>query len=152
MRISIVLIIWLIFPCLSVAEDIVERAAQDEVSLIPHDDPTMAKAMKLARDTLPTFLARYKNPHPGQASFAVKIGVRDRGEVEYFWVNQFVKTKDGAYSGVLNNEPRIVTNVKFGQQIAFAEDEIVDWTYIDNGKMKGNFCSVLTATLHQRWS
>ena len=43
------------------------------------------------------------------------------------------------FTGRLDNQPRTVRHVKMGDQITFTLNEIVDWTYIERGKTKGNY-------------
>jgi uncharacterized protein YegJ (DUF2314 family) len=43
------------------------------------------------------------------------------------------------FSGAINNAPRTVHSVKFGETITFDQSEIVDWTYFDKGEMDGNY-------------
>jgi uncharacterized protein YegJ (DUF2314 family) len=72
------------------------------------------------------------------------VAVRDKGRVEYFWVTPF--NQQGArFSGRIDNTPRSVTSVKLGQMLVFSEPEIVDWLYVDEGKMKGSYtaCALL---------
>jgi len=121
------------------AEGILEKAKRDEVALVPRDDPEMAEAMRKARDALPGFLALARAPRSSMSGFAVKVAVRGPGtDNEYFWIASF-KEQDGRFTGRINNTPRMVKTVKAGQTFAFTEDEIVDWLYLDNGKMKGNY-------------
>jgi len=121
------------------AEGILEKAKRDEVALVPRDDPEMAEAMRKARDALPGFLALARAPRSSMSGFAVKVAVRGPGtDNEYFWIASF-KEQDGRFTGRINNTPRMVRSVKAGQTFAFTEDEIVDWLYLDNGKMKGNY-------------
>ena len=76
--------------------------------------------------------------------FSVKIAIRDGLEKEYFWIHPFVQSRS-AFSGRINNTPRAAKQVSFGQVIQFSESEIVDWLYMENGKMRGNFtaCAML---------
>jgi uncharacterized protein YegJ (DUF2314 family) len=126
-------------------ETIAERAESDQVTLIPENDPYMAKAMRRARSTLDEFLGVYKNRNGNQTSFAVKVGIKDSGQTEYFWIGDFYEQGADKYEGVINNEPRLVNNVKFGQLYAFNKNEIVDWVYMEGETMKGNYtaCALL---------
>jgi uncharacterized protein YegJ (DUF2314 family) len=76
--------------------------------------------------------------------FAVKVAIREGNQAEYFWITPFT-VKDGAFSGEINNQPRLVHSVKLGQTITFDKSEIVDWMYLDDNKMKGNYtaCALL---------
>ena len=73
------------------------------------------------------------------SGFAVKIGIpATKDQVEYFWIGPFTH-ENGRFSGKIDNKPEIVDSVKFGDTITFDQDRIVDWTYVANGRMKGNF-------------
>ena len=115
-----------------------EKAARDELFMIPQNDPDMAAAMRKARASFPEFLALSQSPRPSMRNFAVKVGVRAGDGHEFFWIRPFERKGQG-FSRQLNNTPRSVKNLKLGDTITFAEKEIVDWTYIDDGKMKGNY-------------
>jgi len=76
--------------------------------------------------------------------FAVKVAIREGEQAEYFWIVPF-SNDNGAFSGAINNTPRMVHKVKMGQTITFAQSDIVDWMYMDSGNMKGNYtaCALL---------
>jgi uncharacterized protein YegJ (DUF2314 family) len=114
------------------------NATRDETIGVPNDDPDMAAAMHKARATLPDFLAMTRTPHPEMWGFAVKVAVRDKGTTEYFWITPFAE-RDWGFSGRIDNVPRWVKNVKLGETIVFAKGEIVDWLYVDRGRLRGNF-------------
>jgi uncharacterized protein YegJ (DUF2314 family) len=40
----------------------------------------------------------------------------------------------------------LIKRLKFGDTVTFAKRQIVDWTYLEDGKMKGNYtaCAILT--------
>src|SRR5438876_228986 len=52
---------------------ILGKAERDDVACVANNDPTMAAAIRKARDTLPEFLAIAKNPHGTAEGFAVKV-------------------------------------------------------------------------------
>lgn len=128
----------------AMAQPLMDKAARDEIALVPRNDPDMAAAMRKARAKLPEFFTLVRNPNAFTTGFAVKVAVRDKTEVEYFWVTPFTE-QDGRFSGRINNTPRTVKTVKFGESITFSEGEIVDWLYLDAGQMKGNYtaCALL---------
>jgi uncharacterized protein YegJ (DUF2314 family) len=131
----------------SFSESVLDRAKRDEIVMVPDEDPAMAAAFKKARATLDDFLALAKNPPPHLRTIAVKVGLSDKKETEYFWIVPFREESTG-FAGQLNNEPRLVKTVKIGQEIRFTKKEIVDWMYVDTlkKKMEGNFtlCALLT--------
>jgi uncharacterized protein YegJ (DUF2314 family) len=132
------------------AQTITQNAEHDELAIVAKKDPAMAKAMTKARQTLPDFLSTAAAPKPGMEGFAVKVAIHDGDNVEYFWITPFTST-DGKFSGEINNKPRSVRSVKLGQTITFEQSEIVDWTYMDGDKMKGNYtaCALLESASKQ---
>jgi uncharacterized protein YegJ (DUF2314 family) len=126
------------------AQTISDKAARDDIVNVAKDDPIMLAAMRNARASLPDFLALAAAPPAKAGGFSVKVAVRDHGRVEYFWVGPF-EHKGGQFSGRLDNRPRVVRNVTFGETISFAEADIVDWTYMNDGKMQGSYttCAIL---------
>jgi uncharacterized protein YegJ (DUF2314 family) len=131
-------------PGLADAQTITQKAEHDELALVAKSDPVMAAAMAKARKTLPNFLTVAAAPKADMEGFAVKVAIRDGDNAEYFWITPFT-TKDGTFSGEINNQPRQVHSVTLGQTITFGQSEIVDWMYIDGDKMKGNYtaCALL---------
>jgi uncharacterized protein YegJ (DUF2314 family) len=132
------------------AQSITQKAERDELAIVAKSDPVMAKAMGKARQTLADFLGTAAAPKAGMEGFAVKVAIREGDNAEYFWITPFT-TKDGSFSGEINNRPRSVRSVKLGQTITFAQSEIVDWMYLDGGKMKGNYtaCALLKSASKQ---
>jgi uncharacterized protein YegJ (DUF2314 family) len=126
------------------AQTILQKAERDEIAIVAKDDPTMAAAMRQARATLGDSLAIAAAPKPGMENFAVKVAIQSGDDSEYFWIVSFTND-NGRFSGEINNEPDMVHTVKIGQTITFGRDEIVDWMYMDGGRMKGNYtaCALL---------
>jgi uncharacterized protein YegJ (DUF2314 family) len=121
-----------------------DKARRDEVLFVEKDDPDMAAAFRKARETLPEFLALARAPQSSATKLAVKIAISDGDGNEYFWLTQFAQRGD-KYAGRINNTPRAAKQVKLGQVVEFSEAEIVDWLYMEDGKMRGNFtaCAML---------
>jgi uncharacterized protein YegJ (DUF2314 family) len=116
-----------------------EKIDRGQTLQILHGDPDMAAAMRKARATLAEFLALADAPRPSTFLFAVKVGIRtDEHGVEYFWIGSLAHA-NGRFSGTIGNEPEFAKNVKLGDTITFGEDEIVDWLYVENGRLRGNF-------------
>lgn len=126
------------------AQTITQKAERDEVAVVGKNDPVMAAAMTKARASLPDFLALAAAPKPGMEGFAVKVAIHEGDDAEYFWIVPFT-INNGQFSGKINNRPDVVHSVKMGQTISFAQSEIVDWMYLDGGKMMGNYtaCALL---------
>lgn len=106
---------------------------------VPDGDVHMANAIRQARARLPEFLALARNPDPSMRTFAVKVAIpTDKGGAEYIWITPF-EIRDDHFVGRISNEPRGIQGLRQGQLVGFESDNIVDWTYHQNGKRKGNF-------------
>lgn len=133
-------------PGMAGAESLLDLSKRDDVARIEKGNPDMAAAFRKARETLPQFLKLALAPPPNTRGFAIKIGIPygNRADAEFFWISPF-KPQGDKYVGNINNTPRSAKTVKLGQAIEFAETEIVDWTYLENGRMIGNYtaCALL---------
>ncbi len=108
-------------------------------TLIEDYDPVkMEQAIADARASFDTFLARFKNPLPGDKAFNVKVKIQDANGIEHFWVGD-LKLDAEPYSGKIGNEPGVVKNVRLGQNYNFSRADISDWMYLANGKLEGNY-------------
>ena len=123
---------------------LMDKAKRDEVVTLKKGDPDMAAAFRKARETLPEFLALVRARQSTVTKLAVKIAIPAGDDDEYFWLTE-VGQHGNKYVGRINNTPRAAKQVKFGQVIQFSESEIVDWLYMEDGKMRGNFtaCAML---------
>ena len=124
---------------------LVDKASRDDIARVQKDDPDMAAAFRKARETLPEFLALARAPRPTATNLAVKIAIPAGDSNEYFWLAPFEPRGGDKYAGRISNTPRLAKQVKLGQVVEFSEAEIVDWVYMENGKMRGNFtaCALL---------
>jgi uncharacterized protein YegJ (DUF2314 family) len=125
-------------------DSILEKSKRDEIARVRDDDADMVAAFQKARATLKEFLALVREPRSSITTYAVKIGIPDRGEREYFWISRFSQ-QGGLLIGRIDNTPRLVSNVREGERISFKENDVVDWLYRENGNMVGNFtaCALL---------
>ncbi|WP_306462704.1 MULTISPECIES: DUF2314 domain-containing protein [unclassified Mesorhizobium] len=110
----------------------------DKTVMVAPDDAEMAAAIAKARSSLDDFLALSDAPPPGTGRFKLKVMVVDGHATEHFWVIPFKRTATG-FVGILANEPKLVRNVVFGQNIKFSKDDISDWGYTRDGHQVGSF-------------
>jgi len=116
----------------------VEREGQPPVTYVEDDDPKMVAAIEKARSTVDQFITALNNPKQSQSAFSVKLLVKDGDHKEHMWILP-VRYKDGKFHGTINNEPDKVTTVKIGDEVDVARDQISDWMYVENRKLKGGY-------------
>lgn len=117
-----------------------DEERDDPVVMVQNEDPLMVAAIEEARKTADDFIKELEKPSAGTDpdSFAIKVPVKDGERVEHMWLVA-VEFQDGKFVGSINNEPRIVKNVKFGQGYTIAKNEISDWMYFKKGELQGAF-------------
>ena len=98
----------------------------------------MTLAVDRARASATVFVERLMNPEPTDEGFSVKKMISDGEQVEFLWLTD-VSYSGGQFTGIVNEDPQVVRNVAFGQKMSVAETEIIDWMYLDNGTLIGNF-------------
>jgi uncharacterized protein YegJ (DUF2314 family) len=129
------------------AQSISEKAAEDRLVYMADAEPAMRAAFDKAYATLDNFIAKARQASSGASTFAIKVGVRDGRDTEYMWLNE-LSFADDRLRGRINNQPRIVGTVEYGQTYDFSKEQVVDWMYRDeaSGRMMGNFtaCALLT--------
>ena len=112
--------------------------SSDPVTEVEFDDMEMDSAIDQAQSSLAEFIERLQNPRPTDESFSVKTVISDGEKAERLWVTD-VSYSGGEFIGTINEYPQVVRNVKFGQQFNVPVTEIIDWMYVDDDKLVGNF-------------
>lgn len=110
----------------------------DQTVMIDGQNQEMNAAIAQARATLDDFLKLAKKPPKGADGFKLKVMVVDGDSTEHLWVTPFRQERKG-FSGVIVNEPELVSSVKYGEKYAFTRDQISDWGYSLDGKQKGSY-------------
>ncbi len=115
------------FGCSSKPETLVEGG---------YDEAEMAAAIQRALSEVDLFIADLKSGR--SENYAVKAPIVDGDETEHFWLVD-VTFADDKFTGTIDNEPGMVSNVKIGQKYTLGKTEISDWLYMRDGKMYGNY-------------
>jgi uncharacterized protein YegJ (DUF2314 family) len=115
-----------------------QKRDENEIVRVPNGDRNMVAAIAKAQATLDEFLSVWRARPPGTSSYRLKVGVKDGVNSEHFWIQPFRITPEG-FEGRLANEPRLVKNLREGQEIKFTRAEISDWGYVRDGKQVGSF-------------
>jgi len=101
-----------------------------------YDKQEMDAAIARARSETDKFIAELSAPTG--TGHAVKAPITDGEQTEHFWLTDVV-FQNGQFTGTINNDPGLVTNVKIGQKRTLKKEEISDWMFIRDGKMYGNY-------------
>jgi uncharacterized protein YegJ (DUF2314 family) len=110
--------------------------SDDKVINVATEDAEMNAAIKLARETLPTFWSKLADHTSYEESFALKLGISDGKMTEHFWCGD-IRGSATAANCVIANEPADVHTVKMGQRVEVDPAIISDWMYMQSGKIKG---------------
>lgn len=115
-----------------------KREGEPDVINIQGDDQEMNEAIKNANTTLAEFKNALISKKTNLQSFSLKTRFDTPTGGEHIWVSD-IQLKKGNYWGVVDNLPESTTDVKLGDTIQIKDNNISDWMYIDNGKLKGGF-------------
>ena len=110
----------------------------DTVRMIQGDDEELIAAVAKARATVDEFIDHFHNPEMEGAAFFVKQEFVEAEQSEHMWlmVDEVTETH---FSGVVNNDPQFVTQVRIGERIKVAHEEIGDWMVSHGDDMTGGF-------------
>jgi uncharacterized protein YegJ (DUF2314 family) len=118
---------------------IVEREEEPDIYQVENEDKAMNNAISTARQTLQQFNDALKSGADSLESFSLKVryNVPD-GQGEHIWLNE-IKVNNSVYTGIVNNVPDVITQVKFGDTVTINNDNISDWMYLANNKLRGGY-------------
>jgi uncharacterized protein YegJ (DUF2314 family) len=114
-----------------------EEARQAEVTAAAADEK-MEAAMDQASANLDKFEAALKKAAPNTKDFAIKYLVVEGDEGEYLWINE-IQFANKKFTGKIANQPQFAKTVKYGQTITIEEEDVDDWMYVEDGKLKGGY-------------
>ena len=114
------------------------KRAEAWCKTISDDDKAMDRAVTKARESLGFFLAALKAHKPDSSGFEVKKCCIDGDNVEHVWISNV--TWDGKqFHGRVDNAPLDIRNVKLGQRVTVAPEDVTDWMFVKDGKLMGGF-------------
>ncbi len=110
-------------------------------TIAPAGDSVLARAEAKARETLPVFLAKWREHAPGASAFRVKAGfpTDDRRGTEHLWLTIERVEANGAITGRLSNDPVRISSLTSGSVVTVPQASVSDWMYVRGGKMYGQF-------------
>jgi uncharacterized protein YegJ (DUF2314 family) len=106
--------------------------SSDPVVYAKAKDPELEKAKQDALSKLDYFINSF-NAHSNDTTYqySLKVDFVDNGEHEHMWIflNKIINEQ---FQGLLENEPQIVKNIKFGDIVRVTKDQIEDWIIMDS--------------------
>lgn len=115
-----------------------ERDGQPTIYNVPNNDDEMNDAILKANQTLNNFNLALNSGNTDFNYFALKTRFNTSTGGEHIWITD-ITFKDNKYFGVIDNLPEYTTEVKIGDTIEIENNNISDWMYIDNQKLRGGY-------------
>jgi uncharacterized protein YegJ (DUF2314 family) len=115
-------------------------ATAPPVTTLTAEDEKIEAAIAAAQKSVDQFVAVLQKPKPTQNTFSVKVELVEEGKdvAEEVWLAP-VAFKNGTFEGTLNNQPVELKSFKLGQKITVPKADIIDWMFIDSGKLVGGY-------------
>jgi uncharacterized protein YegJ (DUF2314 family) len=105
-------------------------------------DPVLGAIASGAREHLSEFTRRLQNPAKDEYNFQVKYPFEADGDSgythEHLWIRN-IEFKDGAYYGILANEPFYIKGLALGDRVEFFLGGISDWMYMKGKRIRGGW-------------
>jgi uncharacterized protein YegJ (DUF2314 family) len=108
----------------------------DPILDVRADDPEILGARARARREIDDVMARHKASPLEELS--IKAPITDGIHVEHVWLAN-VTYEDGVFSGTIDNDLGRVKTRRLGDVVRVKKDEISDYMYEENGKIRGNY-------------
>lgn len=126
---------------LAIAAQTLSSAAlcSTDPALVSGSDQQVNVAIIRAQRSLDDFLRVKANPSSGETAFTVKVVFTRGASVEHMWVIPFRPDGKGGLQGILKSEPRVIPDLRFGQEVNFTRQQITDWGYTREGELVGYF-------------
>ena len=113
-----------------------DRGRRDIIDA-PRDHPGLKEAEQEARSKWSDFVKACSDRNRRERCL-VKAYFRYGDRREAMWVSP--ESIDGeTISGMLENEPRAILNLRQGSRVTFSLDDVSDWVYARDGEMLGGF-------------
>lgn len=115
-----------------------DRRHSFNVYKVESDDVEMNEAIKAARESIDLFIVELKAGKECDERFELKVKFEEQGRNEHLWLKN-LSYDNGFFRGLIANEPVILTEYSYGQDVFVPLENVTDWMIIDNGFMKGGF-------------
>lgn len=115
-----------------------EREGEPVIYNVEDTDEGMNLAIEKAKERFVDFENAFTADSMSFSDFAIKCRFKTESGGEHMWLTD-VTVQDGNYYGVINNVPENTSELKFGDTVKIVKDNISDWMYVDNGRLRGGY-------------
>jgi uncharacterized protein YegJ (DUF2314 family) len=115
-----------------------ERPGEPDIYSFKSSDKEMNEAIKTAKLTLKEFNTALLSRNKNFRSFALKVRFPTSKGSEHIWLSS-ISFKQNKYSGIVDDVPEAIPNMKMGDTIQIPIDNISDWLYLDKNKLRGGY-------------
>ena len=109
----------------------------------PRGSPPTTRARRGRRSGCPARSScwrRWQAGGPVRNTGALKVALDTvDGGIENIWITPIGRNADGTVSGILANAPLRLGDLALGDRVEVPEVQVVDWTYRENGRLRGHF-------------
>ena len=116
----------------------VKRETESKLYSTTEDDKEMNQAINEAKQKLNEFEKNLVSNNFDTSTFALKLRFPTETGDEHIWATS-IRLVAGEYYGIIDNVPKLTTQVKLGQRVKLNRDSITDWMYAENGVLRGGF-------------
>ncbi|WP_315055555.1 DUF2314 domain-containing protein [Chryseobacterium indoltheticum] len=118
----------------------VQRDGEPDVVLVETEDDEMNTAIESAKKTFKSdFHQALLSKNPNFSNFTIKQKFdTPSGGGEHIWIGDIIFDY-GKYHGIIQNEPMEPIGVKLGDEVVVNVENLSDWMYYDNNKVKGAY-------------
>jgi uncharacterized protein YegJ (DUF2314 family) len=101
-------------------------------------DLEIGNAIDEAKFRLAEFIRTLRDQEPNQSGFAILVPYEGSLRTEVLWVDGL--RYDGlTFSGYIASPPNSVPNLRLGSPVTVQPDIVIDWQYVEDGKVVGDF-------------
>ena len=127
-----------------------ELFGKDETIVLLTHDEELIRTSEKAKEKIPDLYALFSSGLPIDTSLQMKFNFADEtGENEWMWV-EIIKWEKDTITGILNNEPYYIKNVKLGQEIQKNVYDMFDYIlFLPDGSYEGNETGKIIEKMNQ---
>jgi len=115
-----------------------ERSGEPDIYNFSGNDKEMNEAIKTARQTIKEFNQAILSGNKNYRAFTLKVRFPTPKGFEHIWLSG-ISFKENKYSGIVDDVPEAIPNMKMGDTVKIRSEDITDWIYLDQKKLRGGY-------------